>query len=126
VDEASLRQRVDLIPRFITEQEKADLFAKALGCTYVPFDEDSYGYVTLEAYHCRKPVITCTDSGGTTIVVKDGETGLVVPPSPEAIGHAMDRLYEERAASKSMGEAGYELMSALGINWKTVVERLTA
>jgi glycosyltransferase involved in cell wall biosynthesis len=126
IREAGLGSRVQFIPRFLPEQEKANLFAGALGCAYTPYDEDSYGYVTLEAYHSRKPVITCTDSGGTTILVKNGETGFVVPPSPEAIGQAMDRLYDDRAAARRMGEAGYDLMNTLGINWDTVVERLTA
>ena len=126
IREGKLESRVQFLPRFLTEQEKAELFAGALACAYTPYDEDSYGYVTLEAYHSRKPVITCTDSGGIGILVKDGKTGFVVPPTPEAIGQAMDRLYEDRAAARRMGEAGYESMQALGINWKTVVERLTA
>jgi glycosyltransferase involved in cell wall biosynthesis len=126
IREAGLESRVQFIPRFLTEQEKANLFADALGCAYTPYDEDSYGYVTLESYHSRKPVITCTDSGGTSILVKNGATGFVVPPSPEAIGQAMDRLYEDRGAARRMGEAGYDLMNTLGINWDTVVERLTA
>jgi glycosyltransferase involved in cell wall biosynthesis len=121
-----LESRVQFIPHFITEEEKAALFAAALGCAYTPYDEDSYGYVTLESYHSRKPVITCSDSGGTTILVNDGETGFVVPPEPRAIGEAMDRLYDSRSAAKRMGEAGYDLMKTLGISWDTVVECLTA
>jgi glycosyltransferase involved in cell wall biosynthesis len=125
IRESGLEPRVQFIPRFLSEQEKANLFAGALGCAYTPFDEDSYGYVTLESYHSRKPVITCTDSGGIGILVRNGETGLVVPPSPQAIGEAMDRLYEDRTAAQRMGEAGYDLMNTLGINWDIVVERLT-
>ena len=126
IRDAKLESRVDFLPRFLSEEEKANLFAGSLGCAYTPYDEDSYGYVTLEAYHSRKPVITCTDSGGTTILVKDGDTGLVVTPSPQAIGEAMDRLYEDRTSARRMGEAGYDLMNTLKINWDTVVERLTA
>jgi glycosyltransferase involved in cell wall biosynthesis len=121
-----LESRVKFIPRFLSEDEKAGYFAAALGCAYTPYDEDSYGYVTLESFHSRKPVITCTDSGGTDILVKDGETGFVVPPTPEAIGQAMDRLYASKREAQRMGEAGYDLMKSVGINWDTVVERLTA
>ena len=32
-----------------------------------------------------KPVITCTDSGGTAELVRDGVNGLVVEPTPEAL-----------------------------------------
>ncbi|MEO8132011.1 MAG: glycosyl transferase family 1, partial [Bryobacteraceae bacterium] len=49
-----LAARVTIINRFISEKEKSDLFSKALGCVYIPYDEDSYGYVTLESYHARK------------------------------------------------------------------------
>ena len=126
IREARLESRVEFLPRFLTETEKATLFAGALGCAYTPYDEDSYGYVTLEAYHSRKPVITCSDSGGTGILVKNDATGLVVPPSPEQIAGAMDHLYEVKRDAIRMGEAGYDLMKTLGINWDTVVERLTA
>ena len=53
-----LESRVRLIPRYISEEEKADLFADALACIYIPYDEDSYGYVALEACQASKPVIT--------------------------------------------------------------------
>jgi glycosyltransferase involved in cell wall biosynthesis len=121
-----LEERVTFLPRFLSEIEKAEYFANALGCAYTPYDEDSYGYVTLEAYHARKPVITCVDSGGTSILVKHGETGLVAEPSPKSLGEAMDRLYANKKEARRMGEAGFALMSSLGINWDTVVERLMA
>ena len=54
---------------FITEQEKIDLYAKARAVVYPPADED-YGYVTLEAMLSSKPVITCSDSGGTLEFVR--------------------------------------------------------
>ena len=57
----------------------------ALAVVYAPFDED-YGYVTLEAFLCAKPVITATDSGGTLEFVVDGENGFVCAPEPAAIG----------------------------------------
>ena len=126
IERYGLRQRVTFIDRFISEEEKAELYARALASIYIPYDEDSYGYVTLESYHCLKPVITCTDSGGTGVVVKDGETGFVTPPDPHEIAAAMDRLFEDKSRARSMGEAGQQLVETLGITWDTVVERLTA
>lgn len=126
IREHNLESRVEFIPQFITEDEKALRFADALGCIYTPYDEDSYGYVTLEAYSARKPVITCHDSGGITILVRDQQTGLVTPPSAPAIAQAMDRLYYDRRAAERMGNAGYDLMMTLGINWDTVIKRLTS
>ena len=129
--EASVRacgvgDRVEIRSTFITQAEKADLLARCLGAVYIPYDEDSYGYVSLEAYHARKPVITCTDSGGALDVVRDGETGLVTAAEPVALAAAMDRLYEDRAEAQRLGQAGFELIQTLDISWDRVVARLTA
>jgi glycosyltransferase involved in cell wall biosynthesis len=121
----NLQDRVTVVNRFITEQEKADWFAHALGCVYIPYDEDSYGYVTLEAFSARKPMITCLDSGGVDVVVKDGETGRVVPPEPRALAAAMDALHSDKAAAQRMGEAGWERMRTLDIGWDRVIRCLT-
>jgi glycosyltransferase involved in cell wall biosynthesis len=121
-----LESRVQFIPRFISEDDKAKLFSASLGCTYVPYDEDSYGYVTLEAFHSRKPVVTCSDSGGVRLLVRNEDTGLVADPNPESLAMAFDHLHENRAEARRLGNAGYELMMSLGINWRTVIERLTS
>ena len=52
---------------------------------YPPFDED-FGYVTLEAFLARKPVVTCTDSGGPNEFVVDGVNGFVCEPTPGGAG----------------------------------------
>jgi glycosyltransferase involved in cell wall biosynthesis len=100
-------------------------FRQALGCAYIPYDEDSYGYVTLESYLSRKPVITCTDSGGTDALVKDGVTGCLVASEPRALATAMDSLYADRQRARRMGEDGFDLVQALRINWDNVIEKLT-
>jgi len=126
IRENHLEDRVQFMPRFISEDEKAHIFSGALGCIYTPVDEDSYGYVTLEACHSRKPVITCSDSGGTLILVKDGKTGLVAQPNAQMIARSMDKLYDDRKEAARLGEAGYDLMLTMGIDWGTVVRKLTA
>lgn len=121
-----LHSRVTVIPRFISEEEKADLFAGALACVYTPYDEDSYGYVTLEACHCRKPTITCIDSGGTSLLVLDGITGRQVQPSAVALAAAVDDLALNRRLAREWGEAAYEHMLRLGIHWDNVIGKLTS
>jgi glycosyltransferase involved in cell wall biosynthesis len=117
--------RIQWLDRYIPEERKAELLSSALGCAYIPYDEDSYGYVTLEAFHSRKPVITCTDSGGTDVVVHHGITGFRVEPEPEALAVALDSLYCDVSAAKRMGEAGYELVGSLKISWDHVIRELT-
>jgi len=123
--ENQLEQKVQVLPRFISEEEKVELMNHALGSAYTPYDEDSYGYVTLEAYHARKPVVTCTDSGGTSIVVEDGVTGWSVPPEPREIARAFDDLFLDRTRARRMGEAGYARVVSLGITWENVIGKLT-
>jgi len=48
-----------------------------------------------------------TRQGGVPELVKDGETGLLVPPrSPEALADALVRLLKDPALRRDMGEAG--------------------
>jgi glycosyltransferase involved in cell wall biosynthesis len=126
VAEGGLADRVRIMAAFISEEAKVDLFAGALACAYLPIDEDSYGYVTLEASQARKPVISCTDSGGVGIVVKHDRTGLVVDPVPEQIAAAMDDLYRDRARARALGEASFRHVQDLDITWDRVVRTLTA
>jgi glycosyltransferase involved in cell wall biosynthesis len=125
VDEHGLGDRVDLRLRFIGEDEKRDLLAGALACAYIPYDEDSYGYVTLEAFQARKPVVTCVDSGGIGLLVDHGVTGLVADPDPRALAAAFDELHRRRDVARSMGMAGLQRVAQLGITWDNVVEVLT-
>jgi glycosyltransferase involved in cell wall biosynthesis len=102
---------------------KRDLFARCLGVVFPPLDED-YGYVTLEAMLASKPVITCSDSGGPLEFVRDGETGLVVEPSPAALASAMDRLWSDRRLAAQCGLAARDHYAQLNIGWPHVVAAL--
>jgi glycosyltransferase involved in cell wall biosynthesis len=126
IRDRGLQDRVRFIERFITEDEKVEWFSRALACAYIPYDEDSYGYVTLESFLSRKPVITCEDSGGIHEVVRDQVTGRIVANEPEALAEAMDALYLDKVKARSMGEAGYDLAQTMNISWDRVVRVLTA
>ena len=124
IDRAGANHRVTLIPRWITEEEKADLIARSLAVLYVPFDEDSYGYVTLEAFQSHKPVITCSDSGGSLELVNDGHNGLVVArQAGDAGSSAIDRLRAHPVQAATMGEHAFETLRLKDISWTKVVER---
>ncbi len=119
-----LEGRVELMPRWIGEEEKADLISGSLGVLYVPHMEDSYGYVTLEAFHSYKPVITCADSGGTLEIIEDGVNGLVAAPEPTALAVAMDRLREDPDEAATMGERAHQVLQLKDISWDRVVTSL--
>jgi glycosyltransferase involved in cell wall biosynthesis len=80
---------------FVPDADMIGYYANALAVPYVPLDED-YGLITVEAMACGKPVITCTDSGGTLGIVADGQNGYVVPPEPRAIAARIDDLARDR------------------------------
>ena len=126
IDRRGVRDRVELHPSWISEDAKIDLFATALAGAYPAFDEDSYGYTTLESCCARKPIVTCTDSGGTLELVRDGIEGLVVPPDARALAEAFDALHSDRERARALGEAARDRLDELGISWQHVVERLTS
>ena len=105
----------------VGDEALVDLYAGALAVIYPPFDED-FGYVTLEAFLSRKPVVTATDSGGPLEFVENGVNGYCVDPNPEAVAAAVNRLFADRAMAASLGEAGFERASA--VTWDGVVEKL--
>jgi glycosyltransferase involved in cell wall biosynthesis len=97
------------------------LYAGALAVVYPPYDED-FGYVTLESFLSRKPVVTTTDSGEPTEFVMDGVNGRVTEPSPGALAEALAALAADPARAARMGEAGHD--RARTITWDGVVDRL--
>jgi len=119
-DDLGVRDRVDFLGS-VDDDRLVDLYTHALGVLYAPFDED-FGYVTLEAFLARKPVITCDDSGGTLEFVQDEVNGFVRPPAPEAIADAVNRLHHARALAATLGNAGYE--RARAITWDGVIDKL--
>jgi glycosyltransferase involved in cell wall biosynthesis len=107
----------------VDEAQLIDLYEEALAVLYVPYDED-FGYVTLEAFLSRKPVVTATDSGGPLEFVEDGVNGAIVEPEPQAIAVAINRLAADRRRAASLGDAGRQRAQA--ITWDAVVDRLVA
>lgn len=127
VREHGLGDRVEILDRYIPEQEKVERMASALGVVYVPYDEDSYGYVSMEAFAARRPVVTTSDAGGVLEAVEDGVTGLVADPTPAALGAAFDRLYADRMLAERLGATAREhLERRLGWSWDDTVAELLA
>lgn len=110
---------------FISEEQKRDVYSRALAVLFPPFDED-YGYVTLEAMLASKSVITSEDSGGPLEFVLPGKTGLVTAPTPESLAAAMDTLWEDRELAKKLGRTARRHYNALGLSWAKVVKLLLA
>jgi glycosyltransferase involved in cell wall biosynthesis len=126
IERAGVGDRVTVLGHWISEAEKRDLIAGSLACAYIPFEEDSYGYPSLESALSRKPILTCTDSGGTLELVEHETSGLVVEADAKALGAAIDRMARDRNGTRAMGQALLRRTEELQISWDFVVENLLA
>jgi len=124
VERADLGDRVRLDLRFLPRETYAEYVRGAAAVAYLPFDEDSLGYVTMEAALAGKALITTSDSGGILGLVKQHETGWVVEPDAKALADAMSAVFAQPRKTADYGQAARALWLHLGINWPATVERL--
>lgn len=119
---------VHLVGR-LTDAELAAAYADALFVPFVP-DREDYGLITLEALQAGKPVLTCSDCGGVTELVRDGENGLVTAADVSALAAGMKRLAEDatlrtamsaRAAASVAHIQWPALAAAFSQPWKEIV-----
>ena len=99
------------------------LYAEARLVAVTAAGED-LGYVALEAFLSGKAVLTTEDAGGPLEFVKDGETGIVTAPRPEAMGVALRLAWSRPDALRAMGEAGRARAALL--DWEGPVRALLA
>ena len=84
---------------------------------------EGFGISLVEASACGLPVVA-GNSGGVPDAVRDGETGILVPPEePAAIADAICRLLADPAAAKRMGQNGRRAVETY-FNWDRVVRDL--
>jgi glycosyltransferase involved in cell wall biosynthesis len=115
-----LSSRVKLIGR-IDDRQMLEHLARCRAVCFPPFDED-YGFVTVEAFASRKPVITCTDSGGPAELVAHDIDGKVCAPRPETLAVALREVMEDSRTAERLGQAGLEKVSEM--TWPRAVHRL--
>ena len=118
-----LEGRIELAFGFHPRETIAAWVNAASACAYLPFDEDSLGYVTMEAFAAGKPVLTTTDSGGLLEMVS-AATGAVTAAEPEALGEALDAFLAHPARTAALGRAAKADWDGRGLNWPLTVKRL--
>lgn len=121
-----LQDRVVLDLGWITRERLASYVNGALACAYLPVDEESVGYVTMEAFYASKSVITGVDSGGILDLVVNHQTGFVVEPNREALSVAISQLASDRAQADRMGANARDAIERMSPDWKTTIDRLLA
>ena len=98
-----------------------DHLARCRAVAFTPFAED-YGLVTVEAFASRKAVITCSDSGGPTELVRHNETGIICEPTPLALAAALARVSEDATLAETLGTAA--AAQAAAMTWPDAVKKL--
>lgn len=123
VEDLDLAGRVELNFGFHPRAQIARWVNQAQACAYLPFDEDSLGYVTMEAFAAGKAVLTTTDSGGLLEIVNQ-DTGRVTEPHPEAIASGLSDLLNQPALAAQLGQAAQAEWRGRGLTWGITIERL--
>jgi glycosyltransferase involved in cell wall biosynthesis len=121
-----LAARVQLDLRFLPRAELGRLVSACQAVAYLPFDEDSLGYVSMEACHAGKPIITTTDSGGILELAVDGQTGWVCAPDPEQLAQVLRDASTQTETARKRGAAAHEAFQSRGLNWNTTIDMLLA
>lgn len=94
IRELGLLQDIVIVNRYIHNEEVA-LYFSAADIVVLPYVETSQSGVAPLAFSFDKPVIT-TNVGGLVDVVRDGETGFIVPPGDSvALGKAIVKFFTE-------------------------------
>jgi len=124
VERYNLKDRVLLDLGFHKRSKVAKLACESLACVYLPIDEESLGYVSMEANQAGKAVLTATDSGGILDLVVPGLTGWVCPPDPQAIAISIDEAFTNRQRTIELGQAAREHWLKMEINWENTVHQL--
>lgn len=124
VERLGLGDRVTLDLRFLPRDTYASYVNGAAAVAYLPFDEDSLGYVAMEAATAAKAIITTTDSGGVRDLVQHGRTGFLAEPESLPLADAMTCMVDNRVQARTWGLAARELWLSLNISWPATVEAL--
>jgi len=94
---------------FARSRSKAETYGLMVACDFFVLNSIHEGlpHAVLEAMALGLPVVA-TAVGGIPEVVKDGETGILVPPEGDGLIEALRRLVEDPEGRKAMAYAGQD------------------
>lgn len=108
-NDLSVLDKVQFLGR-LSDEDLPRLFASA-DAFVLPANAraEAFGKVLLEAMATGLPCITTEVGTGTSFVVEDGVTGLVVPPMrPDCLETAVNTLMQNPEKCRQMGQAGQD------------------
>ena len=103
-------------------QDALPYYYSAADTVVMPSHYESFGMVALEAMACGTPVVA-SQVGGLAFLVKDEQTGYVVPDNdPEALAEKLSDLLENPALREKLGKQAAEY--ARGYDWEIIAARI--
>jgi D-inositol-3-phosphate glycosyltransferase len=105
-------------------QESLPFYYASADVVVMPSLYESFGMVALEAMACGTPVVA-SDVGGLSFIVRDGETGFLVPDrDPRAFADCLGKLLCDPALRKRLGKRGNEI--AREYAWSRIADQIEA
>jgi D-inositol-3-phosphate glycosyltransferase len=98
-------------------QQELPMLYSAADVTVIPSYHESFGLAAVESLACGTPVVA-TRAGGLTTVIRQGETGYLVPRGPGFFAERLDTLLQQPYLLEEMRQAARP--SALQYSWKHV------
>jgi D-inositol-3-phosphate glycosyltransferase len=106
------------------EQDTLPYYYSAADVVVVPSNYESFGLVALEAMACGTPVVA-SQVGGLAYLIKDGETGYVVPnEDPQALSEKLKTLSENPTLRQKLGQQAN--IYAQNYAWEKIAEQISA
>jgi glycogen(starch) synthase len=107
------------------QQDRLAPYYRNADLVVLPSRRESFGLVLAEAMAAGRPVVA-SRVGAIPEVVKDGVTGLLIPPEdPKACADAITSLLDNPDRMREMGRKGQERARA-SFTWEKVAERVSA
>jgi L-malate glycosyltransferase len=114
VTELGIRDRVQFVG--YVENTRLPQYLNQMDLFVLPSHQESFGVSAIEAQACGVPVIA-NGIGGLPEVVKDGETGIVLPNNhPDTIYEAIKNLILNEELREKMGTKGVQFVKE-HYNW---------
>ncbi|UCC44224.1 MAG: glycosyltransferase family 4 protein [Candidatus Zixiibacteriota bacterium] len=108
VSDLGLGQHVEFVGRI--EQEEVYPFVSRHHFMVMPSRREAFGVAALEAAACARAVLA-SDVGGIPEVVRDGDTGILIPPEDsDKLAAAIVRLARDANLREKMGQSGREFV----------------
>ncbi len=120
-EELGVKDRISWIPRYLSEQEAADMY-RAATIVALPFREIDQSGALLNAIGWGKPLVA-TAIGAVPETVQDGVTGLLVPPGDvDGFSSALRRLLISPDLRATM-QAQLVALANGKLSWENVAAR---